>query len=80
MKKKQIQDVNFQRLFILNPTSLCSDFKDCEEKGYRRLTAGQPVGLRYAGYVISLVEAVKKNGEVIELKGTFNLQEDLLRT
>jgi len=45
-----------------------SDFKDCEEKGYRRLTAGQPVGLRYAGYVISLVEAVKKNGEVIELK------------
>lgn len=45
-----------------------SDFKSADEKGYRRLSPGQPVGLRYAGYVISLVEAIEKNGEVTELK------------
>ena len=39
-----------------------------EEKGYRRLTKGQAVGLRYAGLVIR-VENVKKdtNDQVVEL-------------
>jgi glutaminyl-tRNA synthetase len=39
-----------------------------EEKGYRRLTKGQAVGLRYAGLVISL-KNVKKDasGQVVEL-------------
>ncbi len=31
-----------------------SDFKEIGEKGYRRLTPEQPVGLRHAGYVIRL--------------------------
>ena len=29
------------------------------EVGYRRLAPGQPVGLKHAGYVISLVRAEK---------------------
>jgi len=45
-----------------------SDFKSTEEKGYRRLSPGQSVGLRYAGYVITLVEAVQEKGEVVELR------------
>lgn len=42
-----------------------------EEKGYRRLIKGQSVGLRYAGFIISLAN-VKKNsaGEVQELEVT----------
>jgi len=47
-----------------------SDFKDKDEKGYRRLTPGQSVGLRYAGYIISLVDVVRENGKVVELKVT----------
>jgi len=45
-----------------------SDYRSAEEKGYRRLTPGQAVGLRYAGVVLSLVEAVTKDNKVIELK------------
>lgn len=46
-----------------------SDFREVEEKGYRRLTKGQAVGLRYAGLVISL-ENIKKDasGQVVELE------------
>jgi glutaminyl-tRNA synthetase len=40
-----------------------------EEKGFRRLTISQPVGLRYANLVISLSEIVRDNsGMVSELK------------
>jgi glutaminyl-tRNA synthetase len=45
-----------------------SDYRSVDEKGYRRLSPGQAVGLRYAGVVLSLVEAVTKDGKVIELK------------
>jgi len=45
-----------------------SDFKKTDEKGYRRLTPGQSVGLRYANYVITLVETVESGGEVTEIK------------
>ena len=41
-----------------------SDFKKADEKGFRRLSPGQSVGLRYSGYVITLVEAVETNGQV----------------
>ena len=46
----------------------CIFFK-VAEKGYRRLTQGQSVGLRYAGLIISL-ENIKKDssGEVVELE------------
>jgi len=45
-----------------------SDFKESMESGYRRLCPGQAVGLRYAGLVVELVDMIKKNGEVVEIK------------
>ncbi|XP_016980573.1 probable glutamine--tRNA ligase [Drosophila rhopaloa] len=45
------------------------DFKLEPEKGYRRLSPNQSVGLRHAGLVISVVEIVKDpaTGKVVEL-------------
>ena len=46
-----------------------SDFKENPEPGYRRLCPGQTVGLRHAGFVLELVEAVReKDGQLTELK------------
>ena len=39
------------------------DFMESGEKGYRRLTKDQPVGLRYAGYVLKFLKVVKKDGK-----------------
>ncbi|XP_053576782.1 glutamine--tRNA ligase [Bombina bombina] len=48
-----------------------TDFKEVMEKGYKRLTPDQPVGLRHAGYVISVKNVVKdESGKVIELEVT----------
>uniref|UniRef100_A0A9J8D9F0 Glutamine--tRNA ligase n=1 Tax=Cyprinus carpio carpio TaxID=630221 RepID=A0A9J8D9F0_CYPCA len=45
-----------------------SDFR---EKGYKRLTPDQPVGLRHAGYVISVQRVIKDGcGKVCELEVT----------
>nr|CAH7724021.1 unnamed protein product [Callosobruchus chinensis] len=41
-----------------------NDFMEVGEKGYRRLTKTQPVGLRHAGYVLEVVD-VKKCGKDI---------------
>lgn len=35
-----------------------SDFKDKDERGYRRLTPTQPVGLRHTGYIISVTKVI----------------------
>uniref|UniRef100_A0A3Q3XQM8 Glutamine--tRNA ligase n=1 Tax=Mola mola TaxID=94237 RepID=A0A3Q3XQM8_MOLML len=43
-----------------------SDFREVLEKGYKRLTPEQPVGLRHAGYVISVQKVIK--GKVVELE------------
>uniref|UniRef100_A0A673Y7E4 Glutamine--tRNA ligase n=1 Tax=Salmo trutta TaxID=8032 RepID=A0A673Y7E4_SALTR len=43
-----------------------SDFREVMEKGYKRLTPDQPVGLRHAGYVISVQKVIK--GRVVELE------------
>ena len=45
-----------------------SDYRMAAEKGFRRLTKDQPVGLKYLGLVLSITEE-KKNpeGEIIEL-------------
>ena len=45
-----------------------SDYRMTTEKGFRRLTKDQPVGLKYLGLVLSILEE-KKNpeGEVVEL-------------
>ncbi|XP_032511970.2 probable glutamine--tRNA ligase isoform X1 [Danaus plexippus] len=48
-----------------------SDFKEKEEKGYRRLTPTQSVGLRHAGYVITVNNVIKDStGKVTELECT----------
>ncbi|KAM9326993.1 glutamine--tRNA ligase [Gastrophryne carolinensis] len=48
-----------------------TDFREVMEKGYKRLTPNQPVGLRHAGYIISVQNIVKDaNGRVVELKVT----------
>ncbi|CAL8325305.1 unnamed protein product [Merluccius merluccius] len=46
-----------------------SDFREVMEKGYKRLTPDQPVGLRHAGYVISVQKVIKDaQGKVVELE------------
>lgn len=40
-----------------------SDFKEVGEKGYRRLTPDQPVGLRHAGYVLKLLKVVAREND-----------------
>ncbi|XP_051526111.1 glutamine--tRNA ligase [Myxocyprinus asiaticus] len=48
-----------------------SDFRAVMEKGYKRLTPDQPVGLRHAGYVITVQRVIKDgSGKVIELEVT----------
>ena len=44
-----------------------TDFKESLESGYRRLCPGQPVGLRYAGLVLELVDVVREKGDVVEI-------------
>ena len=44
-----------------------SDFKEIDERGYRRLTPNQSVGLRHAGFVISVIDVIKRGGQVVEL-------------
>uniref|UniRef100_A0AAY4D9N5 Glutamine--tRNA ligase n=1 Tax=Denticeps clupeoides TaxID=299321 RepID=A0AAY4D9N5_9TELE len=45
-----------------------SDFREVMEKGYKRLTPEQPVGLRHAGYIISVQR--DSGGRVVELEVT----------
>ncbi|XP_072329220.1 glutamine--tRNA ligase isoform X1 [Scyliorhinus torazame] len=48
-----------------------SDFREVMEKGYKRLTPDQSVGLRHAGFVISVQKLIKnKNGKLVELEAT----------
>uniref|UniRef100_A0A8C4EWD6 Glutamine--tRNA ligase n=1 Tax=Dicentrarchus labrax TaxID=13489 RepID=A0A8C4EWD6_DICLA len=48
-----------------------SDFREVMEKGYKRLTPEQPVGLRHAGYIISVQKVIKDaQGKVVELEVT----------
>ncbi|XP_063282773.1 glutamine--tRNA ligase [Pelobates fuscus] len=53
-----------------------TDFREVMEKGYKRLTPDQPVGLRHAGYVISVRNIVKdQNGKVVEVEVTCTKSE-----
>ncbi|KAM3914959.1 glutamine--tRNA ligase [Leptodactylus fuscus] len=48
-----------------------TDFREVMEKGYKRLTPDQPVGLRHTGYVISVQNIIRdRNGKVAELEVT----------
>lgn len=64
---KGSHNVKFDRVIYIEK----NDFHEAEEAGYKRLTPNQSVGLRHAGYVISVKEVVKNSsGEIIELKVT----------
>lgn len=57
-------DVCFNQIIYIEK----SDFMEVGDKGYRRLTKTQSVGLRHAGYVLEVVDIVKaNNGDVIEV-------------
>lgn len=47
-----------------------ADFREEGERGYRRLTPTQNVGLRHSGYVLSVQQVVKKEGVVSCIKAT----------
>jgi len=48
-----------------------TDFKEVDEKDYRRLTSNQPVGLRHAGLVITVKDVIKNDdGSVKEIHVT----------
>ena len=61
---KTSHDIVFDRVLYIEQ----SDFKESPEKGYRRLSLTQTVGLRHAGVVLKVTE-VKKDvtGKVVEL-------------
>ena len=66
-ESKGVHEVPFQKTLFIERT----DFREKAEKGYKRLTPGQTVGLRHAGYVISVDSVVKdSSGMPIELKVT----------
>uniref|UniRef100_A0A4W3K0V9 Glutamine--tRNA ligase n=1 Tax=Callorhinchus milii TaxID=7868 RepID=A0A4W3K0V9_CALMI len=50
-----------------------SDFREVMEKGYKRLTPEQPVGLRHAGYVISVHNLIRVS--LVELEVTCQKSE-----
>jgi len=58
-------EINFDEIVYID----ASDFRENNaEKGFRRLTKDQPVGLRYANFVINIVDIVKENDQIIEIK------------
>lgn len=64
---KTSHNITFDRVIYIEQ----SDFKDSPEKGYRRLSSTQTVGLRHAGVVLKVTEVLKDNtGKVLELKCT----------
>ncbi|KAH0793231.1 glutamine--tRNA ligase, cytoplasmic [Histomonas meleagridis] len=44
-----------------------SDFQEIGEKGFKRLTKENPVGLKYANFLIKVVDLVKENDQVVEI-------------
>ncbi|CRK94415.1 CLUMA_CG007922, isoform A [Clunio marinus] len=61
---KSTHEIVFDRVVYIEN----SDFKESAEKGYRRLSLTQTVGLRHAGVVLKVIEVKKDaNGKVLEL-------------
>ncbi|KAA3681082.1 glutaminyl-tRNA synthetase [Paragonimus westermani] len=57
-----------------------TDFQEVPDKGYRRLTPNQSVGLRHAGLVFQVNEIIKDDsGKVIELVGTAKSVEEVAK-
>lgn len=64
---KTSHNITFDRVIFIEQT----DFKENPEKGYRRLSPTQTVGLRHAGVVLKVTEVIKDNsGAVVEVKCT----------
>lgn len=62
---KSSHEIQFENVLYIDS----SDFRINPEKGYRRLSESQTVGLKHAGLVIKIVEIVKDTqGVIIELK------------
>jgi len=56
--------VNFDRVVYIDR----SDFREVDEKGYKRMTPNQTVTLRYTGIVIKFISSVKDSaGQIVEL-------------
>lgn len=63
-ENKASHNIVFDRVVYIEQ----SDFKEQPEKGYRRLSPNQTVGLRHAGIVLKVEKVIKDNsGKVIEL-------------
>lgn len=61
---KTSHDIVFDRVIYIEQ----SDFKEEPEKGYRRLSPNQTVGLRHAGVVLKVTEVKKDStGKVVEV-------------
>lgn len=57
-----------------------SDFKIDPEKGYHRLSPNQPVGLRHAGFVVTVTEVKKDaSGNVVELLCTCDTTDKAIK-
>lgn len=57
-----------------------SDFREEADKNYKRLALNQPVGLRHAGLIISVVKVIKDaEGSVTELVAKCSLVSDLAK-
>lgn len=64
---KTSHNITFDRVVYIEQT----DFKEAPEKGYRRLSPSQTVGLRHAGVVLKVSEVLKDSaGRILELKCT----------
>lgn len=62
---KGTHEVHFENVLYIDS----SDFRINPEKGYRRLSDSQNVGLKHSGLVIKVVEIIKDMGDqIIELK------------
>lgn len=65
--EKGSHSVVFDKVIYIEAT----DFKELPEKGYRRLTPTQTVGLRHSGYVIKVTNIFKdSSGQLTELECT----------
>lgn len=63
-ENKSSHNITFDKVIYIEQ----SDFKESPEKGYRRLSPTQTVGLRHAGVVLKVTEVKKdSSGKIVEL-------------
>lgn len=63
--ERGMHEISFDEVLYIE----ANDFREANaEKGYRRLTPEQQVGLRYANFVIGVVDVIKENDQVVEIQ------------